>query len=432
MFCCSCDCDDDNGMTLQQAEPAAFVMTSEETEYEPWKRDFLEKIAQQHRNSAKEPLRDAASPRSHDLDQEMLQEAVLSFSLTQDSQWNAPVRHEEECTSEPLLATVFINGDTKLEVSGLTKLQAVQIDRFSRASSQEEQPRESKAAGQRQEPESCPDGTPERLERENTWSAQAERAALQGSLRRQEAEKAAASEQRQLEQQRPLESPGRSSPGGQQRREVPTAQAEPAKAPPAQASPAPAAQAMRGDKEESEVGSAASGETSSEEEENTPRGAGILSGIRKRASELGERLPIWKQSGAENSFFFYAKGAFMSQEAPDGQSWADHCSPVAPGFASDKTLIGRWADCMRAAVVLENAAPKWKDDPAYSGTSPTEQVVQYFEACGHSDHVGALQNAMKAYRSALQKEVDDGISSSRCSSRSIPDSVSVVSTNPCE
>lgn len=178
-------------------------------------------------------------------------------------------------------------------------------------------------------------------------------------------------------------------------------------------------------------------EESEEEQDGSPgqRAAKIKSWFRKRTSELGERIRFNSKGGDDNAFFFNSSdvtGAFLRLVAPDGKSWVDYCAPVDPTFGSDKTVIGRWAECMRAAVVLENAAPKWKDDPAYIGSSPTQQVEKYFEACGHSDHLRALQNAKKTFQSALAAEADDGISSSRCSSRSDVASESLASTAPCE
>lgn len=152
--------------------------------------------------------------------------------------------------------------------------------------------------------------------------------------------------------------------------------------------------------------------------------------VRKSLSDkfasLRDRLALFSDASApeecDNAFCFFGKftmGPFLDLRMPNGQTWGDYCGAAEPNFAGQnvKVLSGAWAECMQAAVVYESSHPKFKDDPDYSDSSPTEQVADYFEACGHSDYSRALEEIKLVMRRHLASSGASGISSSRCSSR---------------
>lgn len=173
---------------------------------------------------------------------------------------------------------------------------------------------------------------------------------------------------------------------------------------------------------ESELGKEVTRQTSGElNGSNSPQ---------RKSSSLRERLPFWSNVDAQEcGFFFFATGAFLELEhAPNGQTWADFLAPVQPSLINGEDLIGPWQECMHASVVYENSHPKWQDDPQYGVSAPTQQVLEYFEACGHSDLSSKLEQAMKNSRKRLQSSGASGISSSRCSSRAVSPTASVMSS----
>jgi hypothetical protein len=101
-----------------------------------------------------------------------------------------------------------------------------------------------------------------------------------------------------------------------------------------------------------------------------------------------------------NLFFFFSAGAFLQQQAPNGQTWEEYCGVAeliinTEQELSDNGVSGPWAECMHAAVAYEKLNPKWKEDAAYADAQPTQQVIDYFEACGHSELTPNLEEAMK-------------------------------------
>jgi len=134
----------------------------------------------------------------------------------------------------------------------------------------------------------------------------------------------------------------------------------------------------------------------------------------------------------EAMFFFYNAGAFLSLAAPDGQSWGDYCAPVPPALDSEGRLVGRWAECVHAAVVFENSHPRWEELAEYEDAGPAKQVAHFLDACGHGDCGRALNSVEKDARQRLRASDESGISSSRSSSTARSRASSVVSSRQSE
>merc|ERR1711879_723919 len=92
------------------------------------------------------------------------------------------------------------------------------------------------------------------------------------------------------------------------------------------------------------------------------------------------------------------------------------CAPALL-LGSGEDVSGPWVDCVRAACIYENSNPKWKSDPSCADASPSQQVIDFFEACGHSEQTADLEKARSMMKQALQSDAASGISSSRCSER---------------
>jgi len=116
-----------------------------------------------------------------------------------------------------------------------------------------------------------------------------------------------------------------------------------------------------------------------------------------------------------NSFFFYEAGAFLRQRAPCGQTWEEYCVAVVPNFKPScvESVTGPWAECLHAAIVCERSDPKRKDDPNFDAAGPIQQVMDFFEACGHSEQMASLEGLKVATQSLF---ASDGASTKKPSS----------------
>lgn len=82
--------------------------------------------------------------------------------------------------------------------------------------------------------------------------------------------------------------------------------------------------------------------------------------------------------------------AFMRHLTPYGITWKTYCEKCKPILDNDGFVTGAWGQCITAAVIFEHQNPNWGELPAYQADGPAGQVLMFFQACGHEEHLDAL------------------------------------------